>query len=303
MCDGLVADGDGWWFGVTQLSLFGPREEGPEPKPVSDQVVQLHLLITVKAAPNPSERYGETVCVAGLSVDLRRRGWIRLYPINFRELASDDRFRKYDLVTVAAIPARQDQRRESFRPVLDSMVTQRHLDSWKPRGALLDPYVEDSMCRFNRAARADANAPSLGLVRPRTVDGLDVEPHPGWTPQEQRKIDAYVRQPDLFSGTDRTALEPPRFRAFYRYHCHDAGCGGHRQGVLDWELVAFQRRLARAGDDELRRAISEKFLGELCAPGREVAFYVGNQAKRAHVFSVLGVYWPPRVSVPRPRRR
>jgi hypothetical protein len=45
----------------------------------------------VKAAPQLSERYGETVCVAALSTDLQRRGWIRLYPINFRELASDDR--------------------------------------------------------------------------------------------------------------------------------------------------------------------------------------------------------------------
>ncbi|MGX6607904.1 hypothetical protein ACWKSP_38130 [Micromonosporaceae bacterium Da 78-11] len=97
-------------------------------------------------------------------------------------------------------------------------------------------------------------------------------------------------------------LQPPRFRAFYRYRCHDAHCGGHRQGVLGWELVRFQRRLAAYGNDELRRAISAKFLGELCAAGRDVAFYIGNQAKWAHVFSVLGVYWPPRAGVPRPRR-
>jgi hypothetical protein len=295
--------GDGWWFGVTQLSLFGPREEGPEPKPVSDQTVELRLLITVKAAPNPSERYGETVCVAGLSADLQRRGWIRLYPINFRELASDDRFRKYDLVTVMAKPARQDQRRESFRPLMDTMVVHRFLPPWKDRRGLLDPYVEDSMCRRYRAACDDANAPSLALIRPRKVDGLDVETHPGWTPDEQRKIDAYMRQPDLFSTGDRAALQPPRFRAYYRYRCHDAGCGGHRQGVLDWELVRFQRRLSGRGDDELRQAIRDKFLGELCGPGRDVAFYVGNQAKRARVFSVLGVYWPPRASVPAPRRR
>ena len=288
---------------MTQLSLFGPREEGPDPKPASDEAVQLHVLITVKAAPHPSERYGETVCVAGLSIDLQRRGWIRLYPINFRELASDDRFRKYDVVSLTAKPARQDQRRESFRPMTDSMVTEGHLRPWNPRRVLLDPYVEDSMCRLNRAARADANAQSLALVRPRRVEGLDVEPHPGWTPQEQRKIDAYVSQPDLFSSGDRTALQPPRFRAFYRYRCHDAGCAGHRQGVLDWELVAFQRNLAGCSDDDLRQAISGKFLDEVCAPGRDVAFYVGNQAKRAHVFSVLGVYWPPRGVVPRPRSR
>jgi hypothetical protein len=32
----------------------------------------------------------------------------------------------------------------------------------------------------------------------------------------------------------------------------------------------------------------------MCGPDREVAFYVGNQAKHPRTFSVLGVYWPRR---------
>jgi hypothetical protein len=146
---------------MTQMSLFGPNEVGPEPKPASDQTVRLRVLITVKAAPNPSERYGETVCVAGLSADIRRRGWIRLYPVNFRELASDGRFRKYDIISVDAKPARQDQRRESWKPILESMTNEGHLDPWKPRRAWLDPYVEDSMCRLNRNARENGNFAEL----------------------------------------------------------------------------------------------------------------------------------------------
>lgn len=45
----------------------------------------MRVLITVKAAPNPSATYGETVCVAGLRLDLDAAGWVRHYPINFRE--------------------------------------------------------------------------------------------------------------------------------------------------------------------------------------------------------------------------
>ncbi len=277
------------------MSMFGPSDDGPTSKPTSDQAVRLRVLITVKAAPNPSERYGETVCVAGLSTDLNRPGWIRLYPINFRELASDDRFRKYDVVAVDARPARQDQRRESWKPLMDTMVNERHLPPWQQRRRWLDPYVEASMCRLNTAARADANAQSLALVRPSEVGALDVERHPGWTADEQRKIEAYVNQLELFpSERDRTPLQAPRVRAAYRYRCGDPRCQGHRQGLIDWEFVALQRRLAHLSDEELFRAVRIKFLDELCAPGRDVAFYVGNQAKRAHVFSVLGVYWPPR---------
>lgn len=150
------------------------------------------------------------------------------------------------------------------------------------------------MCRLNRAAKADPNAQSLALVRVKDVIGLVIEPHPGWTAEEQRKIDAYVSQLDLFDTQDRTPLEAPRFRAAYRYRCHDPRCAGHRQGVLDWELVALQRHLAGTSDHHARQAIEAKFLDEMCAASRDIAFYVGNQAKRPHVFSVLGVYRPRR---------
>jgi hypothetical protein len=41
-------------------------------------------MITVKTYPNPSETYGETVCVAGVRLDRGRPEWIRLYPVKFR---------------------------------------------------------------------------------------------------------------------------------------------------------------------------------------------------------------------------
>ena len=62
---------------------------------MSGTSVTLLLLITVKAAPNPSARHGETVCVGALSVDPGRRSWIRLYPIHATDVggAGDDRSR------------------------------------------------------------------------------------------------------------------------------------------------------------------------------------------------------------------
>lgn len=279
---------------MVQMSLFGPSEAGPDPKPADDRIVRLQLLITVKAAPNPSEKYGETVCVAGLRTDVWRPTWVRLYPINFRHLDSDEAFKKYDIISVDAKPARQDQRRESWKPIMDRIQKVRHLDGWRSRQPLLDPAVEDSMCRLNREAQDHADAQSLALVRPKEVRALKVTPHPGWDDDEQRKTEAYASQPDLFSGRSRTPLKAPRFKAAYHYRCHERGCRGHKQHVIDWELVALQRRLAGYSDAALQEALEAKFLGEMCAPNRDVAFYVGNQAKRVRAFSVLGVYWPKR---------
>jgi hypothetical protein len=147
------------------------------------------------------------------------------------------------------------------------------------------------MCDLLDAVRRTPPAKSLGLVRPRLIQGLDVKPHPGWSKEDQQKIDNYANQLDIF-GTDRTSLQAPRFRAWYRYRCEATRCGGHVQGLLDWELVALQRRLAHLPDSAAPRAIREVFLDRVCRPERDVMFYVGNQAKHQHTFSVLGVYWP-----------
>lgn len=275
---------------MSQASLFGP-EQAPISKQEHDQPVRMRVLITVKAAPNPSATYGETVCVAALRLDLDSPGWVRLYPINFRDLAYGDKFTKYDIVSITARPTRGDQRVESWRPDVSTMKREEFLPPWRRRRPHLDPYIVDSMCGVLQAVRDDPPARSLALVRPKEICDVEIIPHPGWTADEQAKIDGYVNQLDMFGG-DRTPLEAPKFKGRYQYRCHAPKCNGHKQGILDWEFVALQRKL-HGSPDEIAAALKEKFLG-LCGSDRDVAFYVGNQAKRQHVFSVLGVYYPTR---------
>lgn len=272
---------------MTDLLFGGPAEPDDSPRVPSD----MRVLITVKAAPNPSVAHGKTVCVAGLRLDLGAEGWVRLYPINFRFIEQDLAFKKYDVVTLHAAPA-TDGRRESWRPRIDSLCVQSHLDGWQRRLPYLGPFMGDTMCDLNR--RALTGGPSLGLIRARKVLGLTVRRHAGWTAEEQAKIDAYVGQPELFDlGKPKTALEAPRFQATYRWLCPDADCRGHEQGLIDWELTAFQRRLP-ADEGEAIDAIRQRWLREVCAPDKDVSFYVGNQAKRHQTFSILGVVYPKR---------
>jgi hypothetical protein len=274
-----------------QTQLFGPELPSVAARP-RGAARELQLIVTVKAAPNPSATHGETVCVAGLSVAEPEHGWIRLYPINFRYLQQDRQFRKHDIVHVTAAPAVNDARTESWRPDMSTLSVVRNLPTWQRRRPSIDPYVEPSMCALNRAAQTNVHARSLGLVEVRDVGGLDVDVHPGWTAEEQRKIDGYVNQLDLFGGEDRAPLEAPRFRGHYRWRCADPTCKGHRQGLIDWEFVALQRRLRTRSDSDAVAALQTRFVDELCSAANEVAFYVGNQAKRENVFSVLGVYYP-----------
>lgn len=89
------------------------------------------MLITVKAAPNPSATYGETVCVAGIRLaDTCPKGWIRLYPINFRHLPeASARFKKYDILTTEALAA-SEARLDSWRPNMATLQVETHLPPW-----------------------------------------------------------------------------------------------------------------------------------------------------------------------------
>jgi len=280
---------------LSQDSLFGETVERPSVKPTRGLVQRHRVLITVKAAPNPSSTYGETVCVAGIRLgDVGPQGWIRLYPINFRHLSDkNEQFKKYDIVTVECRPA-NEARLESWRPMMATLVREAHVPPWKKRRPLIDPLIEDSMCAIRVAASKSAAAPSLGLVRPSEVIDFRIERHPGWTKSDQAKIDKYVNQLDLFDEQDKSPLEAPRFIGSYRWRCGESSCMGHEQRTLDWEFAALQRHLWQASEADAKEAIRKRFLDELCAPSRDVAFYVGNQAKRPQTFSILGVYYPER---------
>ena len=285
---------------MTDETLFGETVEHPTEKPLVDRPVKQRVLITVKAAPNPSSTHGETVCVAGIRLgDAGPRDWIRLYPINFRHLSeSSAKFKKYDIVSVECRPA-NEARLESWRPDMSTLRPETHVSPWKQRRHLVDPMIDDSMCQIRANAAADTRARSLALIRPTEILSFRIEPHPGWSRDEQGKIDAYVNQLelDVFEvAPDKTPLEAPRFRGYYKWRCGDPGCATHEQSIIDWEFVALQRHLWNRSDAEATAAIYKRFFDEICAPENDVAFFVGNQARRPQTFSILGVYYPKRAA-------
>ena len=56
-------------------TLFGDTVEHPTQKPTGP--ARQRVLITVKAAPNPSVAHGETVCVAGVVLAPVIYAWIK----------------------------------------------------------------------------------------------------------------------------------------------------------------------------------------------------------------------------------
>lgn len=274
-----------------QLPVFGEgRSVYPKPSTTTEETAQ--VLITVKAAPQPSAKYGDTVCIAGIRLTEAGPEWIRLYPVPFRSLDEYTQFSKYEIIEVPVRPAPEDPRAESFKPDRDRIQRVQRLGKWEDRNTHVGPLIGKwTMCGILRARKASTEFPSLAAVTPAEVSGIDIEPHPGWTEEQQQKLRKDVNQMVLFGQEqNETILQPPPFQAWYRYTCEDSGCRGHRQGVLDWELVALGRNLSRDSAELAMDKIRRKFLDEICSAERGPVFFVGNQAKRPQTYSVLGVY-------------
>lgn len=101
------------------------------------------ILILVKAYPQPSKKYGESVCTAGITSS---GNWIRIYPVEFRNLPIESKFEKWSWIEANIIKS-SDPRPESHKIDHDSIINLHKIDTsryWKSRKEILLPLCTSS---------------------------------------------------------------------------------------------------------------------------------------------------------------
>ncbi|MBI5190333.1 MAG: hypothetical protein HZA22_06635 [Nitrospirae bacterium] len=257
------------------------------------QTEKKRVLITVKAYPNPSKKYKETVCCAG--IDLSTGEWIRLYPIRFRYLTPQQQFKKYSTIEVLCSRPSNDKRPESYRVDEHSIRILDYLDTksdkkWVKRKEIVFPTISPSFCQIIRDS--EASDKSLGIFRPTDVsfawEKITVD-------KENSDDDAEIQR--SFFDEDKGTVEKLPFRFYYEFRCKgEAGCQGHKLSIIDWELGQAYRfwKLRYKDTDVLLEKIKEKWLGEICSEKRDYSFIVGNIHWLKRTFMILGTFWPPK---------
>jgi hypothetical protein len=71
-----------------------------------------NIFVTVKTYPTLSSKYDELVCTAGITGEGK---WIRLYPVPFRKLELEQRYAKYQWLSIPLERNAADFRPESYR--------------------------------------------------------------------------------------------------------------------------------------------------------------------------------------------
>jgi hypothetical protein len=233
------------------------------------------VTILVKALPQPSRKYGETVCCAVVTPDGQ---WRRLYPIRYRHLAGETAFSRWEIVRFRYRRPKQDRRAESCNVEEDSIEIVGEMPR-KERSKLLDPLILSSVGEASRRGQ------SLALVRPRDARFL----YKRKTPQalvEEREAYAQAARQASFLDKELETLEPTPYEFKFRFRDGEAE---HTYTSGDWEAHAmyYHGRMRGQSEAEVLEWMDHVFNAEY--PAKGMAFVVGNQAKRPHVWQLLGV--------------
>lgn len=260
---------------------------------------RLSLMILVKASPVLTAELEEAMCVAAMTTAGDPK-WIRVHPVAFRDLDTEDRFKKYQEVDLDVFRPKTDRRPESWSPIhgslqLGDVIGTR--DNWSVRRHRVESLGEHTMCAlWGSAAEQGQDATSLAVVRTRSTPELviserDADQLTRW----RARAEAMANQRSLFDDPDviKQPAEVIPWRFQYRYYCLEEGCNGHTQTIVDWEIATLWRNVRHSPD--WREKIRAKFVDDLWASNRDSRLFVGNQAQHPRSFLVLGVFWPPDV--------
>jgi hypothetical protein len=247
----------------------------------------LKILIT-------ASRYDELVCTAGVTPD---GDFVRLYPINFRDLPYTQQYRKYEWISVQAEKhTGRDVRKESYRPDCDTLrilgTIKAERGDWSERARYALARKARSMEELYERKQLDNT--SLGIFKPSTVRDLVISTDaPDWKPS----FKANLVQARLWE-TRAASREPPRkvpFKFHYQFECDDKRCArNHKMMIEDWEVGALYWKLVDKGAEpkEAAREVREKFLHEICGPDKDTHFFVGTVSGHPNSWVIIGVFWP-----------
>ena len=255
-------------------------------------------MVVVKAAPILTSQPEEAVCVAAVTLEPNPR-WIRLFPVPFRDLQSDSRFRKYQEVRLQVRLSNIDRRPESYVPILDTIEPGKLIDTrddWAERRRRLDGLDRPTMCDLNtlNSDGSTPDVPSLAIIETDGVPQLEItERSQDRVRRDEEKANAIAAQYGLFDNPNLKEIPleiiPWRFR--YVYNCVDYNCRGHRQTIVDWEAAMLWRKLK--GQSDWQELMQKTFIDRLWAPNKKSELFVGNQQQHPQSFLVLGVFYPP----------
>lgn len=233
------------------------------------------VTVLVKALPQPSKQYGETVCCAGVTAGGQ---WKRLFPVRFRHLRGHNSFSRWDWVKFRYRRPTTDARSESCHVFEDSIEIDGKLTNKAEQLRLLTPLIVLS------AKDAMTRGQSLALIRPGNTRFIAKTKSVKEIEDERQAFRRAARQTSMFDK-ELAELEPSPYH--FRFKFED-GAGAHDYQSADWETHAmFWKERKRTNEKRALKWMEATYNEEY--PRKGMVFAIGNQAKRPQTWQLLGV--------------
>ena len=263
------------------------------------------VLITVKTYPTLSTKYDELVCTAGIKED---GSWIRIYPIPFRKLGPDERYKKWQWIEMELVKNNSDPRKESYRPynIDDDIILGEEVgtsNNWAQRKSIILKDVKTNMEDLIAEAKNPDIGTSLAILKPKEVIDFICKPTDrNWDQDKLKAIIARQQQGNLFEENNAEQIfkivDKLPYEFSYRFTTED---GKVRTLMIeDWELGSlYWNCLKRANGDEkiACQKVKEKYWDQFVM-GKDLYFILGT-TQRFHStgknpFIIIGVFYPPK---------
>lgn len=249
------------------------------------------ILVTVKAYPEKSTRYGQVVCTAGITDDGE---WIRLYPVDLPNFLGDDGIKKYDWIEAEVKKATGEKlgRKESHKVragslrILDSSLREGTID-WERRNQIVLSKLSNSIEELDAAYKADKT--SLGLIKPKEVVDF-------FATKDLELIKERMSYQETLSGGKIPIMTQIPHIFKYKFRCNACKDGKeHNISCEDWELLESYRKWGIEYNDVdiLWEKIYQKYYTQLYQE-RELYFYIGMFSLQPS-WLIIGLYYPPKL--------
>ena len=249
------------------------------------------VLITARTYPTPAKKGVEVSCTAGIT---DQGEWIRLFPIPYRFLESDKRFKKYQWIEVE-IAKSSDPRPESYEVNIDSIhILGDPLPTrpyWQPRMDIISPLKSHCLCCLQQARNRDGH-PTLGFYQPKRIRRFVIRTeNPEWSAADLAKLS----QPSMFDMTPLKLLEKIPYKFIYQVFCDEPTCRGHHLSCTDWEMGQAYRKWRREYRSDWEGKFRQKFEYDMMTRF-DTHLFVGTVRSHPASWIIVGLFYPLRNS-------
>ncbi|MGW1453778.1 hypothetical protein ACWBC2_02190 [Salegentibacter agarivorans] len=260
------------------------------------------VLVTVKTYPSLSATYGELVCTAGFLED---GTWIRLYPIPFRKLKHNEKYKKYQWVELDIVKNEKDFRPESHRPatietpitLLDRIDTKKNW--YKRKEIVLNKGVYTDIKKLIAEAHDKEICTSLAVFKPNRVTDFKVEKVSAeWDKKKLDQLKALNDQGNLFDMEELPFEVVEKLPYKFSYVLEDEKGVSSTMMIEDWEIGQLYRNtLANAEGNEAIAVekVKEKYFNYF-ALKKDLYLFLGTTKafhyRSKNPFMIIGTFTP-----------